>query len=253
MDTVFNMHRFANLIKREFVLYNKSYIFLICGVAAYYVIAMLMDSVYSSQMLQVMPVVYFVLIIYVAPFLDKSLEDSNAVFSFSLPASTFERFLILWTKCVIVMPLLVLITSSFLDFVSSFFLETKPFLSEIDSLRSLHLLFAIQSLFFFGYVYFKKKAFVKTVMAIAIFFIVIVVVSKIIITQFHPEISHIRNSMDPLFVYDYSGYSIFADKSFTRVDTGTTILFDIAKYIIMTLFPLGMWVLSFFKLRETEI
>ncbi|MDR0823491.1 MAG: hypothetical protein LBN74_00225 [Prevotella sp.] len=242
MDKIFNINRFWNLAKKETVTYRKQYLFLICGLLAYYIIATVISNKFGSEMLKVIPAIYCSLIACVAPFWDKSRNDANIIFYLSTPVSTFERFLVMWIKSVIIMPLLIIGVSSFLNLVSTVFslAESVSFASYIKSFRSIFYLLSTQSIFLFGYIYFRKRAALKTLIAIAAFFIVFTFFSKLIITQFYPEISPLQNIINPIFVLGFN------------VET-TSLVYGIAKSVIMIIFPVGVWILSYFRLKETEI
>lgn len=255
MNTVFNINRFWNLIKKEFVTYRKQYLFVICGLVAYFVIAALMYHLYDNSfafMLQFIAVIYVVLIMCVAPFLDKSLKESNILFYLSGPVSTFERFLMMWGKNVIVFPLVIFIISYILSFISSvtFDEEYGSLPLFIGSLSNLYTLFAIQSVFMFGYIYFRKRAFIKTLIAMAIFLTVVLSIFQIIITQFYPELQQLGL---PLPNSQKGGFNLFDRDYMERAGLTIPFAYDVARSIIILIFPLGMWILSYFRLRETEI
>ncbi|NDV96648.1 hypothetical protein D0T84_17265 [Dysgonomonas sp. 521] len=256
MDTVFNINRFWNLAKKEFVTYRKQYLFVICGLVAYYIIAALIslyDSNISRNMVQLMPVIYVLLIICAAPFLDKNLKESNISFYLSTPVSTFERFLMMWCKNVIIFPLMMFIISYTLNYVSViiFGKDYGSLPLFLESLSNLYTLLAIQSVFMFGYIYFKKRAFIKTLIAMAIFLAVVMSISQIIITQFYPEVLQLGDSS--LRASSKGNYNILSRDSIERAGLTVTFAYDVARSIILLIFPLGMWVLSYFRIRETEI
>ncbi len=256
MDKVFNINRFWKLVKKETALYHKQYLFIICGLLAYFIIAVLVYSLYNDRvLLQFMPVIYVVMIVCVSPFLDKNLNESNISFYLSTPASSFERFLAMWCKNVIVFPLIIFIISCLLDAITSVVLnEDYVTLNFVDSFSTIHFLFAVQSIFMFGYVYFKKKAFVKTLIAITVMFILVISISQIMVTQFYPEILKLKNNMHIMPNYNGQGIGLFFSRGFFEA-TGLSIplAYDISRGIIQLVFPIGVWVLSYFKLRETEI
>lgn len=256
MDKVFNINRFWKLVKKETALCHKQYLFIICGLLAYFIIAVLVHSLYNNRiLLEFMPFIYVVMIICVSPFLDKNLSESNISFYLSTPASSFERFLVMWGKNVIIFPLIIFIVSYLLDAITSVVLkEDYATLSFVDSFSGIHFLFAVQSVFIFGYVYFKKKAFVKTLIAITVMFIMVISISQIMITQFYPEVLELKNNMNLLPNYNGQGIGIIFNRSFLeRAGLSIPLAYDIARGIIQLVFPIGVWVLSYFKLRETEI
>lgn len=252
MSAVLNIERFWNLQKREFAMYWKQYLFIICGIAAYYTIATVWESIDTGWLWNMLPPVYVAIIICSISF-DKNLSDANSTFYFTLPVSTFERFLGLWIKYIVIIPLLVFGASVCLDFISSLFVSTTHPVVKFSDWWDYHMLYAAQSVFLFGYACLKKRSFVKTLSLIAVFFIFIIIVSKIIISQFYPDVSYIRSSMDPISILSFDGYWIPEGDSSRFVTTKTTMLYDVTKYILAAIFPLGMWILTYFKLRETEV
>jgi len=253
MNTVFNTDRFWNLLKREAIISRKQYLFIICGITAFYAIAAFLEYYYGSDLKKLLPFIYLTLIVC-APFFDKSQDESHTHFYFSLPVSTFERFLTLWIKSVIVMPVIILGTSVILDTIFSPLVSLSSYtILLFDSWSFYYWLFAIQSVFLFGYVYFRKRAFVKTLLSIAGLFVIIIMISKIM-TQFYPEVYHIKNTMGSFQISDYLGFPTEMVSNGNRsISMVMPLAFDIAKGILIAIFPLGLWILTYFRLRETEI
>lgn len=253
MNTVFNADRFVNLLKREAIMSRKQYLFIICGIAAFYAIAVFLEYYYSSGLIKLLPFIYLILIVG-APYFDKSQDESHTHFYFSLPVSTFERFLVLWIKSVIVMPIIIFGISIILDTLSSLFICISSYtILSSESWSFYYWLFAVQSIFLFGYVYFKKRAFVKTLLAIAGFIVVIIITSKMVI-QFYPEIFQVKNTLGSFEISDTLKFPTRLERNGNPdIFVEMPLAFDIAKGTIIAIFPLGLWILTYFKLRETEI
>jgi hypothetical protein len=158
----------------------------------------------------------------------------------------------MWGKNVIVFPLVIFIISYILSFISSvtFDKEYGSLSLFIGSLSNLYTLFAIQSVFMFGYIYFRKRAFIKTLIAMAIFLTVAISISQIIITQFYQELLQLG---EPLPNFQKGSYNMLDRDSLERAGLTIPFAYDVARSIIILIFPFGMWMLSYFRLRETEI
>lgn len=253
MDTIFNITRFIDLIKREAIASWRQYAYMILGIVAYFIIALLVDKMWGVQMLRMLPAIYIIIIILSALFIDRNLNKENSMFYFTLPTSTFERFLTLWIKCVIVVPALMLGIALLLHSISST-LGVNTYSTPLDWTKSWHEIFILQSLFLAGYIYFRKHALIKTLVIITAFFILVTLLSKVIIFNFYPEIAQIKNSMDISLVFNYHGsYNVRDGESYKKIITRITPVYEAARYVLKAIFPLGIWVLSYFKMRETEI
>jgi hypothetical protein len=270
MNTVFNIDRFWNLEKKEFITYRKPCLFVIGGLLSCFTIEILIlnsrifrNSPYDGPMHMTIMLCIYLCMLTGAAFFDKSMAERNKTTYLSTPVSSFERFLVMWIKNVIVFPLFIFAISYALDFIASAILnkECTSLMAFIvsDSFQNIYILFAVQSIFMFGYVYFKKRALAKTLIITVGAFFFCVILSNTIVAQFYPEALQAKYPIDPSTVFGYKGkYYVWnnlgtSNWTQTWITTGITTAFVIAKSIIMLIVPLGMWVLTYFRLRETEI
>jgi len=248
MDAVFNIKRFGNLIRRETLYSWKVFLYIVLGLVAYFVMAKLLDSMWQLQVIALLPPAGIAFVICGTPFINKNLNKVNFIPFLTIPASNFEKWLLLWIKSVIIMPILVIGTIYLLNYISPTLIIDRMFEGRIS--QQIYAVLVCQSIFFLGYTYFKERALVKSIIAIVVLFIFINLISRLIISQFYPEIASVRNSFDILYILNYDGFYDRVAK--TYIETGTTTIYQVCLWIVKLIFPLGLWIVSYFRLRETE-
>lgn len=250
MDAIFNIKRFGNLLRREFTYTWKTFLYLVTGLVVYFTAAKLLDATWQFHLMYLLPIIGFGLIICGTPFINKNLNKANSVPFLTTPASGFEKWLLIWGKSALITPVLVIGTILLLDQISPI-----GSLEQITGTKyiteRIHFLFAFQSVFFLGYIYFKERVLVKATIAITVLFMLAYFISKVIIRQFYPEITGVVDSLNIFYILDFSGFYNQATHSYT--ETGNTAIYRTCLWIIKLIFPLGLWVLSYIKLREREI
>lgn len=242
MDTVFNIKRFGSFAKRELTYSWKTYVYVILGVIAYYILAQLMDSIWQMNLTILLPALAVILITCAIPLMDKNMNKANFIPFFTTPISTFERWLLLWLKAVIIMPILVIATIFLLHQISPMTwleLATTNTNNTKEIWANIHGVLAWQSIFFFGYIYFRKRALIKIIIAITVFIVLVNLLSNVINSQFYPEIAEMKKSIDITHIFHFY--------------MKTTIIYDICQWTIKLIFPFGLWIASYFRLRETDI
>lgn len=247
MNTVFNITRFGNLVKKEAVASWRFYLYIILGAIAFFIIAVLLEDRWPILKMLLAPL-YVLSVVCVVPMIDRNMSVQNAPFYLSLPVSKFERWFLLWLKSVIVLPLI-------LSALLYIFNELSPILSlnsvnEQSILNDIYPVLAFQSIFFFGFIYSRKR--IVPIIALVVFFILIYVISSTVISAFYSDVSSMRSSLDPFYIWNFDTLVLDVNGEYQLVKEETTMLYDIAKYVVMAIFPLGMWVLSYFRLKETE-
>ncbi len=250
MDAVFNIKRFGNLFKREFTYTWKIFFYIVAGLVVYFIAAKLLDSTWEFKFSNFLPIFGLGLIVCGAPFINKNLSKANSVSFLSTPASTFEKWLLLWCKSAVITPVLVVGTILLLDQISPIRTLGEIISTDYIPVR-IHFIYAFQSIFFLGYIYFKERTLVKSGIVIPILFTFAYMVSKVIISQFYPEIIKVNDSLNMFSILAFNGF--YQQTTDTFVETGTTIAYDICLWVIKLIFPVGLWVLSYIKLREREI
>lgn len=250
MDTVFNIKRFVNLLKREFTYIWKTLLYIVVGLIIYYIAAKLLDSMWQFQLMSLLPMIAIAFVICGTPFINKNLNKANFTPFLTIPTSNFERWLLLWAKSVLIMPILIIGTILLLNQISPIhaldrIIDTNHILDKI------HVLLAFQSVFFLGYIYFKERTLVKSAVAMTIAFMLIYFISKVVISQFYPEILEVKRTMDIFYILNFDGF--YQQATVSYVETGTTAIYEICSWIIKLIFPLGLWILSYIRIREREI
>lgn len=249
MNTVFNITRFGNLMKKEAIASWRFYLYIILGVIAFFIMAIILEEKWPLLKISIPPL-YMLFVICVAPMIDRNMSVQNVSFYLSLPVSKFERWLLLWLKAVIILPLI-------LTILVYIFNEISPIigignLNGKGILKKIYMILSLQSIFFFAFIYSRKR--IVPIIALVAFLILIYAVSNIIINTFYPEISTVKSGMDPFYIWDFDGYYYkeTANGKYHLNKLETTMIYDTAKYVVKAIFPLGMWVLSYIRLKETE-
>lgn len=252
MNNIFEINRFANLEKQSFFLSKSQLLYIVCVLVSLYVLS---SALYYYIDTSLIAIIFFVvkLIIVVSPsFLEKNVSKNNSVFDFILPVSTFERILSILVKYVIVIPIVCIGTLGVLNLLASVIPvdainEHARFasLSNLLSFEQLYELIATQAVFILGNFYFQRHAFAKTCLVLLIGFVLISIIGSIMATilAVHADFNWGMNIDSEL------GAKYTSD---TGIDDQLS-SFKVVKIILGIIFPFGLWLVSYFKLRETEI
>jgi hypothetical protein len=262
MKNIFNGKRFMSLLQKEAYDLRSQYLKLALIVACtFLVVFIIFIASTGSNYVEYGKTRFSLATVFVcggmllAPF-QLYKRYNNKIFGvnyFMLPASQAEKWLSMFINCVIVTPIVMILTITLIDVC------TYPFLSFTD--KSLWLtisnysnnnfnstkvlsdvlltFFAIQSLFFLGNIWFKRAKVQKTILAIIILMIafglfafMLVKVSGII------DIAKVTPANFSININDMS------DVSQTWKVISKTIYYLIA--------PVGLWIVSFMKMREQQ-
>lgn len=250
MNAVFNLKRFVYLAKREVIYSWKVFLYLIAGFIVYFILAQLLDNIWDTNLLNVIPIAALAIMICGTSLVDKNLSKTNAKSFFTIPVSNFERWLILWLKAIIVMPVLLVSVVYLLDAITP--IQSLKYVVDINYLTErIQFLLAFQSVFFLGYIYFRKRSLVKAGIAFAILIILIHLISKLVISQLYPEVYATKESFNLMYILAFDGFYNWNTHSYTAITTSA--IYDICLWIIKLIFPFGLWFVSYIRLRETEI
>ncbi|HMM03117.1 MAG: hypothetical protein ACK5KN_04945 [Dysgonomonas sp.] len=260
MNAIFNINRFWELEKRNFFLSRMQYLYIAGGLTGLYFLSMLLNVLTSDNNL--IWLIYLIVgtIIIAGPcFFEKSRGKHSSIFDFTLPSSTFEKFISVWIKYVIVLPVMVFILLSLLNIITGIIpvegvqshAKEMVLTENLYASKTLFSMLFFQSVFMCGYYYFKRYAFAKTSVVLLILFIVAVfgAILMVHLSMEHGNMTFNLNSdQQQAFRIGYeAGHSVgliaFTSDSIVR---GCSIIIDVVV-------PTGMWIVSFFKLRETEI
>jgi len=250
MNAVFNINRFLNLEKRNLLTHKNQFIYASLIIIGFTLFTLLLFFIIPSLGQFVAWFIYplcFILIACAPCFFEKNIQKNNSIFDFILPGSTFEKFLIMLINYVIILPVLcfgiVFLLVSLIGIIPldniEYFHESLLFENHI-ALWTIYKLIVFQSIFFTGYLFFKRFSFIKTLLiliAVAIFFLV--VTSIMGFTMF--------SNMDTF--NNASTMSIHNDELSLILENKLYI----PKIILGIIFPVGLWIVGFFKLREKEI
>jgi len=257
MDAIFNINRFVNLEKRNILLSKMQYIYIIGALTGLYLLSMLLHILTESNFSEFIFAIAYVVIIGGPCFFEKSITKHRSVFDFILPVSVLERFLSVWLKYVIILPLCIFLVILALNLLTGLIpVESVQQHTADMALRKfdfafVHKILAMQSIFMAGYFYFKKYAFAKTTLILLLVFVLLTFIGVLFGYFFlKGETMSFNANMGHDESYNV-GYDLGRSIKMTELKSGGFI--DAVNVIIGTIFPLGMWVVSYFKLRETEI
>lgn len=261
MNTTFNIERFRKLEKRDIYLSKSNFLYIIGALIGCYILSLFLYILTESSL---SVLIYFIsfLAISISPcFLEKPISKNSSVFDFIMPVSAFEKFLTIWIKYVIIVPAIVFGTIFILNLITGIIpVESVQKHTEIMSLakrmsfNKFYSILAFQSIFLLGYFYFKKYAFAKTTLILIVAGILISVISISIASYyFHGQEAtlNFKAGIDD----DPSGAFYFG--FFTGKSIGPKLasepLIAIPSIIQSIIMPVGFWIVSYFKLKETEI
>jgi len=252
MKDTFSFKRFTQLQRYKFpetLLHSLFFIIIVTGI---YFSLLFCDAHgwHGTYGYGYLVVVLTVLILAIAPCLfENSLNKYNSIFDFTLPASTFEKFLHLYLKYVILIPVLCLGIIWILNSVMSILEisglnEFTSVVSRIISIKGeLMIYIMLQPVFFTGYFLFSGMVLIKSIVT-SIFLSVFIGISMDEISNcLMPEIHGIKIdnvlSFSPIFSFPVSGFP--------------EILLRVCNYAGPIIYLLGLWITSYFLLREKEI
>lgn len=258
MNAIFNIERYLKLEKRNLFFSKMHYIYILGGLTGLYLLSMLMKIFADTSFSALIYLVVFVIIVAGPCFFEKTRSKQTSIFDFILPASTFEKFLSFWMKYVIIIPLSVILLFLILNTATGL-IPLDAIKEHADSMSLNHIqggkiaffiIFGTQAIFMVGYFYFRKHAFAKTSVLLLLISIIILIVSIFIGIYF--------------FKGQSAAFSIGSEASQNSLDLSHNIASKIIAFgqhsfikilglSIKIIFLGGMWVVCFFKLRETEI
>jgi len=250
MKDIFSFKRFAQLERyklQETLLHCLYFIIIVTGI---YFFLLFCKAQGWNGMSDSLVVSLTILMLVIAPCLfENSLNKYNSIFDFTLPASTFEKFIHLYLKYVILIPVMCLGIIWILNSVMSG-LEipglnelTSEFSRIISIKEELMVYIALQPVFFTGFFLFRNKVLIKSIMASTIISLFIGIIITEIINQLIPE-SHGIKMNNILSFWPTFNFSL---------TESSEIIWRICNYGGPIIYLLGLWITSFFLLREKEI
>jgi hypothetical protein len=243
MNAIFNINRFGYLLKRNAKASAKQIVYVAVTLIGLYAFA-IVSYLSFNGIFDISLFAAFIVIFTPCAF-ESSINKQKSIFDFILPVSTFERFFYLLLKYVIIMPLICLaIVLIFQPILINIVVEDWALfkLQNIWHYQHFFEIFGAQAIVFLCYLYFKKQALLKSIMVIT----AIVLLSGLI-----ADFSLLLNNISTVNI---SYTELFSPFNFVDKWTGATnIPIVICDIIFKIIFPFGLWILMFRKLKEIEI
>ncbi|MCD7935561.1 MAG: hypothetical protein LUG98_01730 [Tannerellaceae bacterium] len=249
MNSIFNFNRFINYLKRDISLSKGQYIYLFAILLGAYVIALVMYLLFNVSFVMLAKMVLIGSIVFGPSLLEKTITKYNGILEFTFPVSSLERFLTLFVKYVVLLPLAGLGSYYLLTFVIELLNTGRldKFVEEMSmqwiGFKQVYVMFGFQSIFLLGYLSFERHPFLKTVLSCIVFTIAFAILSGIFIM---PRLFQLMTN--PGMIQE-----AFNVENMVNVTTFASAVKEVCKYFIMFLFPVGLWIVGFFKIREKEI
>lgn len=251
MNSIFDIKRFGHLLKRNLVRDRLQYLYIACALVGIYIILAVIYSVSDNDFVILLLPASLILLV-ISPCVFESNADDSNLFDLEVPASVTEKFIALWLKYVIFIPLIVnvlcvLISMLHIKMVN---ISAEPLFVFNDGWFSrMSSWVALQSVFMLGYLYFKKVPLIKSIAVIVAISILFSFVGRIIVSFMAPEVIG-TNSIAYVFG---QGVPIFTSGG-KLIQVGTLgIGYEIAKWIMSFILPFGIWIVCFLRMREREI
>ena len=257
MNNTISMNRFGMILKKDLKCYFSKYatfeLALLAAYLLYYIIHAIFGNVPINYPDRLKTAILFVMIIsFIAPFkLYGDTNDSKLGISYiMLPASVFEKFLSMLLYVVPFTTILFAASIFGLDALLSFIpisngFEGTFFNADVFSGTNIEFFLSImlmQSIFFFGNVYFQKHKISKTIFLFISIHIVIMIILIVLFYLF--GLNNISFEDARLLI---NGKEV--DDSFSEV---LKVLVEIFKYLYMIALPVGLYIASYFKIKTQK-
>jgi hypothetical protein len=249
MNNVFDINRFGKLCLRELDIYKAGLMWVVIAAFGLFCLSAIFSLAFNTKPVELFGFtkMAYVLVIVAPLFFFKNRGRISSILEFTLPASTTEKFFVKLLFCLVIMPalvllLLLLLSALYMLLPGINFHETGSAIYQ--DIRGLSFedvtdILAIQSIFLLGTFFFRKNVFVKVCLCLLLYFMVCVLVFVL--------------SHEDLFAMGQGGnYTInIGHVSVTSFFSHGNNMFQY--YIFNLISPIGLWVVSFLKLREIEI
>ena len=252
MNNIINPTRLKGLVKYEWV-HSKNYILFLTTTLFVLALASILGDQYLSGTkginLNIISNAFIALSMmgfgsYVASnSFNYKLNTFKSIVYLSLPASRTEKFLLLFISSTIVLPFLILgifeIATLFAKWLTPLLLNhdflKKTEFSNTTSLDKEFILYSfMQSVFFLGGIYFKRYAYLKTLIVCTLLFIISFLGMGTILTYlFHQNFSFVND-----FMQQHNGNVQVEDQTSSLIFMGFTIIF---------------WGITYWKFQKTTL
>jgi hypothetical protein len=255
MNNIFDINRFGKLFVREFGRYSPKLMGIGSVALGIFALTVIYSYVFQSSPFNFSFVTFGIMLVILAPLIfHKGIDRIGSIFDFTLPASSFEKFAVKWCLSVILMPVFVVV---FLLLIAGLY-KVMPgglcfdagnqiihFFKNL-SFEQISSISAFQSFFLVGIFYFRKHVFWKVSFSLIIYSLLF----ALVFILFHRNI--FVGSHEISFATNFFGETVFSDANSSQSLFG--LHSNMFVYISLNLVaPFGLWVVSFLKLRETEI
>lgn len=259
MNTFFNIDRFWKLAKRNIFLSRMQYIYITIGLIGLYLLSILLYILVETPLNGLIFLAAASTIMISPCFMEEKINKDISIFDFILPASTFEKYFWMWTKHVIIFPLLIFAIIFILNLISNIIPNesinehaAKMSLSHICKSKILVIIIEIQAVFMAGYFSFKKHAFAKTFLTILLYLVICIFIG-ILIGHVALKGGNVSFNLSANTPHE-TAFSIgYATGKIIGLDIFNNSTISILDKIISIVLIGGLWIVSFFKLREKEI
>lgn len=255
MNATFNLKRFLLLEQYNLQETCKHLLWSACIVFSICLLCILFDlnhgAVYvSSQSSATSFVKYTIGFLLIAPcLLETNLTKRNSTLYILLPASVFEKFLHIWIKYLLLLPvfcaLLILCLKGLFSLTDITYLNifSRDIASYIISKDYIITFSILQATFFIGYFGFKRQLLLKSLaISVAIFSICMGIILLIITLM--PEKAPECYWVDNLGTWPRTNYPLSAT---------TLAIVNFCNYAVPICFVLGSWISSYFLLKEKQL
>jgi hypothetical protein len=182
-------------------------------------------------------------LIIFAPCMEKNINKQNSIFNFILPISNIERFLYLFLKYMVLLPLMLWLICYLYEAALDFFGYERMVYADRYSYTNIQWKMSLQAVSFLCYLYFRKQIIGKTILVCMIFWL-LVIEAPMSMSMSH----HGIHSSGTLF------FKIFDSCAFVQEWGGTPAFpLVIIDWTLKLLLPYGLWVAAYFKLKEIEL
>jgi len=257
MDAVFNINRFISLEKRNIFLSKMQYFYITCSLIGLYLLSMLLHILTGSNFAELIYFIIYAVIIGGPCFFEKNINKHSSIFDFTLPTSTFENFLSFWIKYVMLIPVLIFLIILILNVITGIvpIVAIQEHAKDMSlggyTFNTIHKILAVQSIFMLGYFFFRKYAFAKTTLIILVFFVILMFFGVVVVYiffkgqefQFNGKMGH-NESFN-------MGYTF--GRSMGNLEMKDDLIINICDTVVSIIIPVGAWIVSYLKLKETEI
>lgn len=255
MNATFNLKRFLLLEQYNLQETCKHLLWSACIVLSICLLCILFDlnhgaAYLSKQSSATSFVKYTVWFLLIAPcLLETNLTKRNSTLYILLPASVFEKFLHIWIKYLLLLPvfcaLLILCIKGMFSLTDITYLNifSRDIASYITSKDYIVTFSILQATFFIGYFGFKRQLLLKSLaISVAIFSICLGIVLLIITLM--PEKASEGYWVDNLGTWPHTNYPL---------STTTLAIVNFCNYAAPICFVLGSWISSYFLLKEKQL